>query len=50
MRGAYPLGTPIRDTVCLEEFWRNLDDLEKCWRNLLKKNMVPDKKNRSSQV
>jgi len=30
--------------VRLEEFWRNLDGLEECWRNLWEKNTVPDEK------
>jgi len=36
--GAY-IG-PVR----LSEFWRNLDGLEECWRNLWEKNTVPDEK------
>ena len=30
--------------VRLEEFWRNFDGFEECWRNLWEKNTVPDKK------
>jgi len=30
--------------VRLSEFWRNLDGLEECWRNLGEENTVPDEK------
>jgi len=36
--------------VRLEEFWRNLDGLEECWRNLWEKNTVLDEKKEADQA
>ena len=36
--------------VRLEEFWRNFDGFEECWRNLWEKNTVPDKKKEADQA